>query len=273
MRPESIETRQRLVDIQGLFAAALVDPARRRDLLTACRGDEWLTALRFDLYRDNLRASWEKALAAAYPVLQRYVGEKVFLAISGLYGGHFPSRSGDLNRFGGNLPSFLEQFPALSDHPWLADLARLEWAVHGSHYAADEGALAAEAAARMGADALDTLAVELHPTCRLIHSPWDIAALWRWHQAPEPGPWTDDIRRPVTALVCRPHWKVTVRALDAGQTAGLAGIASGARLGDALEAAFTAEPEMDVAAVFFGWLQDGLLVESATSVDPADAKR
>jgi hypothetical protein len=273
VRPEPFETRWPLADIQGLFAAALVDVTKRRELLTACRGDEWLVGHRFDLYRNNLRASWEKALAAAFPVLQRYVGEEFFLAMSGLYGGRFPSRSGDLNLFGDSLPSFLEQFSAVSEHPWLADLARLEWAVHGSHYAANEGALAAEAVAQMSEGTLDTLNVELHPTCRLIHSPWDIAALWLWHQAPEQGSWTDDIRRPVVALVCRPRWKVAVRALGAGEAAGLAHIVAGARLGDSLDAAFTADPEMDVAAVFSSWLRDGLLVESAPSRDGASAHR
>ena len=220
---------------------------------------------RFDLYRDNLRASWEKALTAAYPVLQRYVGEDFFSAMSGLYGGRHPSRSGDLNRFGRDLPSFLEQFRPISDHPWLVDLARLEWAVHSSHYAADAVALAAEGVAQMSEHTLDTLLVGLHPTCRLIHSPWDIAALWRWHQAPDQDPWNEEICRPVTALVFRPRWKVAVRALGTGETAGLIGIAAGATVGDSLDAAFIADPAMDVAAVFAGWLRDGLLVGSAPS--------
>jgi len=260
VQPEPFE--RPLADLQGLFAAALDDPATRGDLLAQCRGDEGLASRRFDIYRGNLRASWEKALAAAYPVVQRYVGAEFFFAMSGLYGDRFPSRCGDLNRFGGNLPSFLEGFSALADHPWLADLARLEWAVHGSHYAADAAALAADAVATMREDALDRLAVDLHPACALIRSSWDISALWRWHQAPEPGPWTDDIRRPVTALVFRPRWKVGVRALDPGEAAGLAGVAAGMGLGDALHAACLAEPAMDVAAVFSGWLRDGLLVAS-----------
>ena len=270
---EPIETERTLFDIQGLFAAALVDPARRDELVTACRGDERRTGRRFDLYRGNLRASWEKALAAAYPVLQRYVGDEFFLAMSGLYGRQSPSRSGDLNHFGGNLPFFLEQFSPLSDHPWLADLARLEWAVHRSHYAANDGALAAEAVAQMSEGTLDTLVVALHPTCRLVHSAWDIAALWQWHQALEQGTWTADIQHPVTALVCRPLWKVAVRALGAGEAAGLARIAAGATLGDSLDAAFTVDPTMDVAAVFSDWLRDGLLIESAPSSDGAEACR
>jgi hypothetical protein len=259
--PEPTEVAQPLADLQRLFAAALNEPTRRAGLLALCRGDAAILSRRFELYRDHLRASWEKALAAAYPVVQRYVGEAFFLEMSGLYGVQCPSHSGDLNRFGAELPLFLERFAPLSDHPWLPDLARLEWAVHASHFAADAAALAAHAVARMSEDALDRWDVALHPTCALIRSPWDVGALWRWHQVPEPGPWCDDVQRPAATLVCRPRWKVGVRALHAGEAAGLACVAAGARLGDALHAACTAEPEMDVAAVFAGWLRDGLLVE------------
>ena len=263
MPPDPTEGLRPLADLQGRFAAALDDPARRPDVLAQCRGDAQRVGRRFELYRNNLRGSWEKALAAAYPVLQRYVGQEFFLAMSGLYGGQYPSRSGDLNRFGADLPFFLERFSALSDHPWLPDVARLEWAVHGSHYAADEPALGADAVASMSEDTLDRLAVRLHPTCALIHSAWDVAALWGWHQLPEQGPWTHDLGRPTTALVCRPRWKVAIRSLEAGETAGLAAAAAGSTLGDALLAACSADPEMEVTAVFAGWLRDGLLVESS----------
>ena len=273
MPHERIAAARPLADIQGLFVGALENPARRDDVLAHFRGDPRLRGRRFDLYRNNLRGSWEKSLAAAYPVLQRYVGQEFFLAMSALYGQQFPSTSGDLNRFGGRLPFFLEGFPALSEHPWLPDLARLEWAVHRSHYAADGAPLAAGAVAAMSEGTLDQLAVALHPTCSLIPSAWDVAALWRWHQSPEQGPWTDDLQRPCTALVYRPRWKVLVRALDAGQAAGLAGVAAGARLGDALLAACTAEPALDVAAVFSGWLRDGLLVETAPAHEAAAADR
>ena len=268
MRPEPRDAV--LAELQGLFAAALNDPAQRAGLLAACRGDRALASRRFEHYRDNLRGSWEKALAASYPVLRRYVGDEFFLAMSGLYGDQHPSVSGDLNCFGAALPTFLERFAELSDHPWLPDLARLEWAVHRSHYAADSGALAANAVASMSEDALEGLHVALHPTCALIRSAWDVAALWRWHQAPETQPWTDDLHRPVTALVHRPQWKVGVRALDSGEAAGLGRIAGIAALGDVLEAAVAAEPQLDVATVFAGWLRDGLLVESAMAAEGAD---
>jgi len=272
VQPDPIKTQSPLADIQGLFAGALVDVARRGRLLTACRGDERLVVPRFEPYRNNLRASWEKALSAAYPVLQRYVGVEFFSAMSAVYGLEYPSRSGDLNRFGPDLPSFVERFAPLAEHPWLPDLARLEWAVHASHYAADAGRLAADAVAQLSKGMLDTLPVDLHPTCRLVRSNWDIAALWLWHQTSERASCIDEIHRPVTALVFRPLWKVAVRSLGAGEATGLARIAAGAGLGDALEAAYTAESGIDVAAVFSAWLRDGLLIQSTRSSDGAPAR-
>jgi len=249
-----------LAELQDRFAAALLDPVLGGDLAQVCQGPAAVIERRFDLYRGNLRATWEKALAAAYPIVQRYVGEEFFFAMSGQYGAQFPSRGGDLNRFGIDLPSFLEQFPPAAAHPWLPDLARLEWAVHCSHYAADAEPLQSAAVAALSADALDGWAVRLHPACALVASQWNIAALWLWHQGAEPATWTEEIRRPCTALVWRPRWKVEVRALGEGESVGLARLAAGARLGDALEGAFAADAEADIAALFAGWLRDGLLI-------------
>jgi len=250
-----------LAALQERFAVALAQADRRAPALETIRGDADRAGRRFDLYRANLRGVWEKALAAAYPVIRRYVGEDFFYAMSGVYGSRFPSRSGDLNRFGIDLPAFLEQFHGAAAYPWLPDLARLEWAVHLSHYAADAEPLAAAAVAALSAAELDRLTVSLHPACALVSFRWDVAALWQWHQEPEPGPWTEDIERPVAALVWRPRWQVQVRPLGAAESAGLAGVLAGQSLGEALDAALGADAGADIAALFARWLTDGVLTE------------
>jgi hypothetical protein len=268
MKAEPLEPFIALAQLQARFAAALLDAGTDSAVPPIFRGNPRLTEGRFALYRRNLAAAWEKALAAAYPVLKKQVGNEFFLALSGSYGRRYPSKCGDLNRFGAELPSFLEGFRPVAAYPWLPDLARLEWAVHLGHYAHDASALCAEQVATLDIQALDGLPMQLHPSCSMLRSRWDIVNLWQWHQQTAPGEWTHDLAQPVTALVWRPRWKVDVRALDPAEAAALAAIDLGRTLGAALEAAYAIDGAIDIAAMFQRWLLEGLLAELAAA--PAD---
>jgi hypothetical protein len=92
---------------------------------------------RVGLYRGNVRGQWRAALANAYPVLLALTGDTYFDALSLAYGRAHPSHSGDLNRFGDALPSFIEQYEQHSRFRYFGDMARLEWSLHVASFAAD----------------------------------------------------------------------------------------------------------------------------------------
>jgi hypothetical protein len=110
---------------QQAFSDALFAPAAEASL--KLRHGE-----RFGLYRGNLASTWTKALAAAYPVIAQLVGEEFFAALAREYGRAHPSDSGDLNRFGARFEPFLRCFEHVKDLPYLPDMARLEWQLHGT---------------------------------------------------------------------------------------------------------------------------------------------
>jgi uncharacterized protein (UPF0276 family) len=240
--------------LQQRFGAALFDPARSADLAPALRGDPG----RLGIYRGNLRATWSRALGAAYPVLRQLVGTDAFEDLARAYGRTHPSQDPDLVRFGASLADFLDAHAPQAGHPYLPDVARLEWLVHESHYAADCDA------APVGLACLDPAQFEasrarLHPSVRLHASSWATVAVWRTHGL-DPGPWPDRLDAASYALVLRRRFRVEVEELDAAEHAALAQLAAGEAIGAALDAACRLDDGFDVAGCVGRWLTHGTIV-------------
>ena len=241
--------------LQEVFGAALFDAAQDAVLAPWLKGDPGLAGTRLGIYRGNLAAGWRRALASSYPVLRQLVGDAFFDALSRVYGRAHPSRDPDLNRFGAGLAGFLESFAPAADLPYLPDMARLEWLVHGSFHAPDAPPLPHPAAALAGLDA-DTFEASralLHPSLRLYASDWAAPALWRAHQPHAPA-FPQVLAQASHALVWRPRFEVELRETGAAEHAALARLVAGEDFGAALDAAFEVDEDFDVAAHLGRWL-------------------
>jgi hypothetical protein len=239
--------------VQQAFGAALFDAAGDTALAPLLKGD----AHRIGIYRGNLAAHWTRALASAYPVLRRLVGDEFFDALAGVYGRAHPARDPDLNRFGTELPDFLAGFAPAAEYPYLPDVARLEWCVHEAWFAPDDDG-PAPTVAGLAPDAFEAARAVLHPALRLHASPWATVALWRAHQ--DGGPQMPDVLRADThALVLRARVAVAVEVIGAAEYAALACLAHGGTFGAALDAAFDVDEDFDVAAHLRRWLEGGIV--------------
>ena len=240
---------------QQAFATALLDTAAT---LPSFAGEA--VPQRFALYRGNLSATWRRTLGHAYPVVLALVGEPFFGGLARAYGHQYPSDSADLNHFGASFADFLSSFPPAAELPYLPDMARLEWAVHLAHYAADAQALVPEALAALHPDQLEARRFTLHPACALLASNWQVAALWQAHQdGGGQGMFPHDMQVASWALVCRPRWKAQVLVLDAAAHAALLVLQQGQTFGAALDAAFERDPAFDLAAHLRQWLAHAVL--------------
>lgn len=251
-----------LAQIQRHFADGLLDG--RLTPTELFRGPGELAARRFGLYRGNIGANWARALGAAFPVIQALVGEEFFYALARSYGRQHAYQEGDLNRFGGAFPDFLDGFEPVREYPYFADVAWLEWALHCAHYAADAPALRAEEIAALAPGHFETLCLGWRPGAELIASNWAIAAIWRAHQPDTGEALPARVDRPCRVLVWRPQWRAQMRELSAGEYAALAAVTDGRPLGEALECALDAEPGFDPAAALPRWIADGLFLPLAT---------
>ncbi len=248
-----------LATLQQRFGAALLDrqhEAALQPLLSEGRVD------RLALYRGNLTAGWERALADTYPVLRQLVGEEFFAGLARAYGKASPSQDPDLAGFGARFADFLVDFAPAAPYAYLTDVARLEWAVHRAHLAPDLAPLGAGALAAMAPEALDAARFILHPSVTLLHSPWAIVSLWRAHQADGP-PLPARVDLPCTALVVRRGWQVEVVETGAAEAAALAQLAAGASFGEAIDAALDVDSAPDIGAMLQGWFRRGVVASIA----------
>jgi hypothetical protein len=128
---------------QALLGTLLALPgsAQAVDALAALRNrvhSPWARGLA--AYQANGHDLAERALRAAYPVVAALVGGDSFATMAcELWHRHPPVR-GDLACWGDALPAFVDHNPQLADVPYLADVARVEWALHRAAGAPDAGA-------------------------------------------------------------------------------------------------------------------------------------
>lgn len=244
-----------LVQQQQAFATALFDPVAVLPSFAGAAVSE-----RFSLYRGNVSATWRRTLGQAYPVVLALVGEDFFAGLARAYGREMPSDSADLNQFGARFADFLAAFPPVAAFPYLPDMARLEWALHLAHYAADAQALAPESLAALHPDQLEVRRFTLHPACALLASNWQVAALWQAHQEGEgQGMFPQDMQVASWALICRPRWKAQVQVVDAAAHGALLALQQGQTFGAALDLAFEQDPAFDLAAHLRHWLAHAVL--------------
>ena len=137
---------------------------------------------RLAIYHGAVRANWARALASAYPVVRRLVGEAFFDAAAEAYGLAHPSRSGDLGAFGERFADFLAAYGPAASLAYLPDVARLEWAVHGSASAADVPPFDFAALQSLPEDRHGTVRLRLHPAVRLLECAHPVVAIWEANQ-------------------------------------------------------------------------------------------
>lgn len=217
-------------------------------------GDELLGAggaPRMAIYRGNAFGNWHAALAGAYPVVRKIVGEAFFEALARVYARAHPSRSGDLNAYGDSLAPFLEAYAEVRDLPYLPEVARLEWLVHRAYFAPDPARF----------DLSRPTEARLAPGCALIESAWPVASIWEAHQEGGRPELVQLGAGPERALVHRPDWRVEVTALRPGDFRFLECLEGGEPLGAALEAAVSEDAAFVPHLALATWVHAGVLTQ------------
>lgn len=221
-------------------------------------------------YRANAGALAERALAAAFPTLQQLLGEESFAGLARTFWRRHPPQRGDIATWGGELAAFIADDEALATEPYLADVARLEWAVHQAERADD-------AAAPQGLESLGThepsaLWLVLAPGTSLIDSPHPVATIWQAHRSEAVDRFAPV--REAFAVGCgervrvaREGWRATVARIEADEYRFTSAVLAGESLGRALS---EAGDSFDFQAWLIGALQQHRLC--AVSLEPAPAR-
>ena len=206
-----------LARVEAAFLDAILDPR------------DGVLSPGLEVYRRNVRANLGGALAAAYPVVRRLVGDAFFDEAALRYVRANASRSGDLHEYGGAFASFLEVYEPARKLAYLADVARLEWACHESHHAAGAEPFDMAALARVAVESLGEVRFRLHPAARLMRSAHPIAAIWEANQPHRDGT-PARIEGSDHVVVRREGLVVRVQSVAAAEWTLLAAFAAGAGL-------------------------------------------
>ena len=161
--------------------------------------DEALAALNFGLdtdatqasrgwmaYRANSHALAERTLSTAYPVVVDLVGADNFSLLARDLWHRHPPTQGDLARWGGDLAAWVGNCKTMTDVPYLSDVARVEWALHGAATWPD-AVVDMPSFARLSCEDPSTLSLALAPGTTLIDSDFPVVALINAHKRGEPG--------------------------------------------------------------------------------------
>jgi hypothetical protein len=151
-----------------------------RQLRAALQHDA-LTERGLHAYRANGRALAQRALQAAFPVVAQLLGDENFDAVATRLWLAHPPDSGDAARWGGALPAWIDANADLSDaEPYLADVARVEWALHGASTSAEAVVDIASFALLQQHDPT-ALTLRLAPGVHCIASPWPVVSIIEAH--------------------------------------------------------------------------------------------
>jgi hypothetical protein len=235
----------RFAGIEDAIADSDLDPGRR-----------------LQIYGNHYLVTLEEALGATFPAVRALVGDGFFGCAARRFAVERPPRGPCLHEYGGTFPDFLAELPEVRALPYLADVARLEWAANLAYHATDARAIALDRLAAIAPELYGHLRFGFHPAASLVASPYPLTAIW---QAALPGS-DPELRVDADAggervLVFREADEVVFHTLDEAEYRFLATLSAAGTVGEAASAALIAAPGFDVAASLAAWLERGLFTD------------
>src|SRR5262249_51148016 len=218
-----------LRELQAAFAAHLLG-ADRSDLVEAVTGDAIPAAARLDVYRHHVFESLGKALAPTFPTVQSVVGPDFFRRLARDFVAHALPAQPVLTEYGAELPAFIADYAPAHGLPYLADVARLDWALNLAFHAPAGKPLTAADLAAVPVQQLPAMSVVMPAGTRLIDSPYPLDRIWQASQ-PDAGDATVDLSSGgCQLLVLRRADDAGFVGLNAGEARFVAALLDGATL-------------------------------------------
>jgi putative DNA-binding protein len=144
------------------------------------KGDSDLPAVeRLDIYANMYFYRLLDCLAEDFPKVLAAIGPEHFHNLITDYLLRHPSEHPSLRHLGRHLPGFIAGHPLASEHPWLADLARLDWARADLFDAADAVPLSRDALARLPQERAGQARFAFVPAFALLRFEHEVVRFWR----------------------------------------------------------------------------------------------
>jgi hypothetical protein len=263
MRPDTpsgwpVSDMLKLLELQMELRSAVLG-ADAHGLVAAIETGRLAPQGRLRIYRNHAVTTLCRALESTFPVVCRLVDRRFFAYAAHEYLHRFPPRSRCLTEYGMEFADFLAGFEPCEDWPYLADVARFEWALKAAATVGEASPSRIEVLVAISPESAAMVRLSLQPSLVYFASAWPIDAIWQANQQTE-MPTVDlaegeiylEVRRAVNGAA----WQRLHPAAFAFRRA----IAGGMTLGAAATAAATAEPACDLAAAIDDLFAEGLVV-------------
>lgn len=230
------------------------------ELLQLIAADGFDPAARLAIYRNNVVTRLTDTLAAVFPVVCELVDRHFFDYVANAFLIQRLPANGCLGDYGEDFPSFLAAFPPAAEPRYLADVARLEWAIHKVLHAAAAPPITIAALAALTGDP-SLIKLRLVPVVKFIASQYPVDRIWIAHQREDT--WADiRLNDSGACLQIDSLQRLTIINLSPSTWEFRARLAEGKTLGTAVAMAMAVASDFDppsaLAALFCDELVSGL---------------
>jgi hypothetical protein len=200
------------------------------------------SADRLQIHRNTMLTALSNALALTYPAVEALVGAEFFTQTAREFVQAYPPRAALLTLYGGEFPDFLSRHRLLDGLPYLADVARLEWAVEQAARAPTDDDTPPLADIDLGGTRL-----ALAPSLSLLQVGYRAEAIWRAVLDNDGDALSRIDTGPVTSMLA--IWRsgdgAAVASLGAASASFLEELIAGGDAETAINAAAAADPAGD----------------------------
>lgn len=238
-----------LRDLQAAFADHLLGRARE-ELAAEVMGGRIPAEARLRIHRHHILSSLTRTLASTFPTVSRLVGEQFFGAMARAFSVAAPPTGPVLSEYGEGFAAFIAEYGPAQSLAYLADVARLDWALNVAFNSPVERRLDAQALTTIPMEELPAKNLDLAPGAMLLESPYPLDKIWRAAQPDASAEMVDIEAGGVCLLIHRQTDDAAFIALEQGEAAFLKALGKGASMEQATEASFAQESEFDLSMSF-----------------------
>jgi hypothetical protein len=236
------------------------------EIVPTILGDGLDPAARVGIYRNHAFATLGASLQGTFPVICRLVDERFFAYAAHEYLRKHPPHSRCLVEYGADFADFLADFEPCKALPYLADVARFEWALNIAASVREAAPLPPQVLAEVPTNEAAYVALRLQPSLSYVTSSWPIDTIWQANQENE-VPLIDLASGGARLEVRRVGDSVGWLRLDPSTFAFRTALTDGLVLAAAMAAATLQDPAFDLAAAVQKIFAEGLAVAYCLSSD------
>ena len=219
------------------------------------------------IYRNNLLATAQQALAISFPTVLTLIGEGLFNYASRELLISSPPKHGDWALWGDDFPTLLSNLVQLSDYPFVADIAQVDQLRQQSMRAKDS-VIDQVSLQLLATHDIDEVYIELTTSQLGMSSNYPVIEFWLSHQQRVVSDTAEELNQKFIqqsldklvqgdfsqkVLIYRPYYNAEIRELSASEYAWLTLIEQGLSIGKALDV-MTNNSELEHDFDFAQWI-------------------